>query len=135
MYLEKINTEAFFLFTAPEVEYICLPSDLRLVNRLKELIEVDFRKHKERLFYARELDISICRLDKLTRAHLNKSVYELIQDRVHQEAKMLLRGSMISIKEITYELGISDQAYFCRCFKKITGQTPRGYRRLGVVSS
>jgi AraC-like DNA-binding protein len=134
MYLEYVTTETLFLFTSPEVEYIRLTPDMQLVHRLERLIEVDFRQHKNRLFYARKLEISISSLDKLARAHLGKSVYELIQDRVHEEAKRLLRGSGISIKEITYELGISDQAYFCRCFKKITGLTPRGYRRLGVVS-
>lgn len=37
-----------------------------------------------------------------------------------------------SIKEICYEIGISDPFYFSRLFKKFTGMSPSAYKKLRV---
>lgn len=47
-----------------------------------------------------------------------------------QKACELLRGNEKSISEISRLIGYSDHAYFCRVFKKMTGQTPTNYRRI-----
>uniref|UniRef100_UPI004055A76E response regulator transcription factor n=1 Tax=Agathobacter sp. TaxID=2021311 RepID=UPI004055A76E len=47
-----------------------------------------------------------------------------------KKACELLRGNEYSISEISRMIGYSDHAYFCRVFKKITGQTPSYYRRI-----
>lgn len=46
-----------------------------------------------------------------------------------EHARNLLRDSDMSIAEIGCSVGYSDHSYFCRVFKKITGDTPSGYRR------
>ena len=53
----------------------------------------------------------------------------LIQDRIHQEALGLLETSKLSVKQICYELGVSDPTWFGRCFKKVQGCTPKTWRR------
>ena len=45
-----------------------------------------------------------------------------------EAAKELLSGSPLSITEIAYQLGFSDNHNFSRTFKRITGQTPGDYR-------
>lgn len=45
-----------------------------------------------------------------------------------QHASRLLEFSDIPVKEISYELGISDPYYFSRLFKKVMGQGPREFR-------
>ncbi len=47
-----------------------------------------------------------------------------------KKACELLKGNEYSISEISRMIGYSDHAYFCRVFKKITGQTPSYYRRI-----
>ena len=47
-----------------------------------------------------------------------------------QKACELLKEQEKSISEISRQIGYSDHAYFCRVFKKITGQTPTNYRRM-----
>jgi AraC family transcriptional activator of pobA len=32
------------------------------------------------------------------------------------------------VTQLAYELGFADPGYFCRFFKRRTGQTPNGYR-------
>ena len=45
----------------------------------------------------------------------------------------MLKENTYSISEISRQIGYSDHAYFCRVFKKITGQTPSNYRRMQKV--
>lgn len=46
-----------------------------------------------------------------------------------EKACEMLRDSQCTIAEISRQAGYSDQSYFCRVFKKITGDTPSTYRR------
>lgn len=46
-------------------------------------------------------------------------------------SKDLLRYSNFSVKEISYEVGIENVAYFSRLFKKKTGTTPITFRKNG----
>lgn len=47
-----------------------------------------------------------------------------------EKACELLKHAMLPIAEISNKVGYSDQSYFSRVFKKITGHTPSTYRRL-----
>lgn len=42
----------------------------------------------------------------------------------------LIKGDNMSLTEIAFECGFSDQSHFIRTFKQITGWLPRAYRRL-----
>lgn len=52
----------------------------------------------------------------------------LIESKVKM-AKLLLRNTSMSIKQISYELSFTDEHYFSNIFKKITGVSPRQYRK------
>lgn len=107
--------------------------DIVIIQNLKKLVENNFTKRKEQEFYCEELHVSSARLNTLTKTYLDRSVYQVIQDRIHAEALLLLTYTTLSVKQITYELGLSDQGYFCRCFKKVTGLRPSQYRKLYQV--
>lgn len=70
--------------------------------------------------------------DYLTRVfgkELGISPWEyLIRLRI-REAKRLLAESSIGIGAVAEAVGFSDQAYFCRVFKKMTGKPPRAFRK------
>ena len=53
---------------------------------------------------------------------------DVIKDRILLEAKRLLVHTTLTAKEIGYELGYEDPAYFSRLFVQKTGETPSGYR-------
>ena len=44
-------------------------------------------------------------------------------------AQRILREGNQSVQQISDALGFSDQAYFCRKFKQLTGKTPAQWRR------
>lgn len=54
--------------------------------------------------------------------------YEYLSQRRIESAKVLLRGSLLSIQDIAAQLGFSDQYYFAKYFKKKCGISPKDYR-------
>jgi AraC-like DNA-binding protein len=44
------------------------------------------------------------------------------------EASRLLRFTDLSVGEVAYRVGYSDQLYFSRAFKRYTGLAPQAYR-------
>ncbi|WP_169304469.1 helix-turn-helix domain-containing protein [Pedobacter frigoris] len=95
---------------------------------LKQSIEKNFRREKHWDFYLEDIGCTVCRLNNLTRRYLGKTVYEMIQNRLLSEAIHLLENTMLTIREITFELGMQDPPYFSRCFKKKIGIAPRVWR-------
>lgn len=58
-----------------------------------------------------------------------------INKKIIQKAQLSLVTEPTSVKEIAYQLGFDDQAYFNRTFKKSTGLTPVNYRKAHINSS
>lgn len=59
--------------------------------------------------------------------HLNFTDY--ITQKKISLAKPLLEKGSLSIQDVGLQAGYSDQNYFCRIFKKITGLTPKEYQK------
>jgi len=79
-------------------------------------------------FYAEKLHISPNYLNILCKKNLKISATQLIHQRISIEAKRLLQSTERSIKEIAFELGFADQAYFSNFFKQQTGASPSDFR-------
>jgi AraC family transcriptional activator of pobA len=108
---------------------VCMSSEVMLVVRLTELIDVHFRAYRNCDFYCGQLGYTVRCLNGVTVFHTGKTVYEMIQERLVVEAKKLLVYSRLSAKQIAYELGFTRHDYFSRWFKKLTGYTAKEYRR------
>ncbi|MBC8034391.1 MAG: helix-turn-helix domain-containing protein [Chitinophagaceae bacterium] len=102
--------------------------ELDLMSRLRALIEENYVRHKEPDFYCAKLGYTPKRLNELARSVLGKTVYQMIQEKLLLESRAFLSSTKLSVKEIAYELGFEDPAYFCRFFKRETGTTPKVYR-------
>ena len=99
------------------------------MNRLQQLMEANFRKQRDLNFYCGALGITLRRLNKVTQFYFKRSLYQLLQDRIHKEAVFLLSQTTMTAREICFELGVCDPAYFTRCFKQVEGMGPREFRR------
>lgn len=55
--------------------------------------------------------------------------YEYLLDNKISRSELILQGTDISIKELAFRLGFSDEHYFSNIFKKKTGVSPSAYRK------
>ena len=99
-----------------------------ILQNLKEAIEKDFKSKHTPGDYAALLNISPNALAKITKKHFNKTLTDLITERIIIEAKRELYLTNKSVKAIAHELGYDDEYYFSRFFKKNTDIPPQVYR-------
>ena len=99
-----------------------------VLQNLKDAIEANYKTKHRASDYADILHISLKALGKLTKKHFNKTLTELISERIVIEAKRELYQTSKTVKEIAYELGYDDEFYFSRFFKKNTDVSPQIYR-------
>ncbi|MGN6420206.1 MAG: helix-turn-helix domain-containing protein [Pseudobacter sp.] len=92
------------------------------------LVDTHFREEKSVAFYARQLHITPNYLNILCQRHFHVPSMFFIQKRITLEAKRMILASETSLKEIAFELGFTDPAYFSNFFKAQTGTSPREFR-------
>lgn len=73
-------------------------------------------------------DLSPSYISKVFKKHLNTNFIDYVSSVRTLVAKRLLKNSLLSIKEIGFEIGYVDSNYFTRVFKKYEGMTPSEYR-------
>ena len=86
-------------------------------------------------FYASETGISENYLSRLVKKYTGRSVGAWIDIVRIQRAKRLLSETRLPIIDIAAAVGIEDQSYFSRLFKKETGLTPSSFRKMMQRSS
>lgn len=99
-----------------------------ILQNLKNYIESHYKTKHTASDYADILAITPKALTKLTKAHFNKTLTDLISERIIIEAKRELYLTNKTVKEIAYELGYTDEYYFSRFFKKNVDISPQLYR-------
>jgi AraC family transcriptional activator of pobA len=105
-----------------------LPPEAAILRRFRQLVEAGFRQHRPVADYATALGISDDRLHALTTRAAGAPPKEIVQRRLLLEAKRHLLYTPLSVKEIAYDLGFADPAYFSRFFTKRAGMAPSAYR-------
>ena len=99
------------------------------VSRILDFVAQHYTKPITLEQIAAATDLSVFRVSHLVKQNTGKSVLQHIMQLRIQKARQLLERSSLSCSEIAYELGFCDQSYFIKHFKRLTGTTPRRYRR------
>lgn len=99
-----------------------------ILQTLKNYIEQHFKTKHSASDYAELLNITPKALAKITKTHFNKTLTDLISERIVIEAKRELYMTNKAVKEIAYELGYEDEHYFSRFFKNNADVSPQLYR-------
>jgi AraC family transcriptional activator of pobA len=99
-----------------------------ILQKLKNHIEAHYREKHAPSDYASMLHITPKALGKIVKNFFNKTLSEIIHERIVTEAKRELYLTGKPVKQIAYELGFDDEFYFSRFFKKITDISPHYYR-------
>lgn len=78
--------------------------------------------------FAKTLGVHINHLNKVLKETTGKSTTEIINGRIAEEAKILLKQTQWNISEIAFALGFDEVAHFSNFFKKHTGLSPLKFR-------
>ena len=68
-------------------------------------------------------------LNTLCRALAGQSALQIVHQRIVLEAKRDLIYTSLTINQLADSLGFADPAYFSRFFRRMTGLSPRDFRR------
>lgn len=112
-----------------------LPGSKQLLQRMQLLMNEKITELHQVSDYAQLLHVTPGHLNDTIKAITGKTATAFIQERLVLEAKRSLFYADCSVKEIAYQLGFEDAAYFNRFFKKITGETPVGFRQQSRLRS
>lgn len=78
---------------------------------------------------AKHIKIDRTYLYRLFKKETDMSVIDYINNCRIRKAQTMLIDKNISVKDVAYSVGFTDQMYFSKVFKKISGKTPTEYRR------
>lgn len=98
------------------------------VPQLMKLIDANFINRRKTEFYAQKMNVSCKKLNSISMKGTGKSVKQHLQERLILEIKKEIRLREKNLKEISFDLGFREPAYFTRFFKKHTGITPTEFK-------
>lgn len=101
-----------------------------LLQRFRQLVEMNFRSHWTIAQYAEALRISPDRLHAICTTGIGKSPKALVSERLAHEAAIRLERSALTIEQLGHALGFGDPAHFSNFFRRMTGMAPGRYRSL-----
>ena len=101
----------------------------QLTQEFRKELASEYKTIKSPAVYADRLNVSLSYLNESLKKVTGFPVSYWIIHEVMLEAKRLLYYTQITVKEIAYELGYDDHAYFSRLFRKTTGVTPVAFRQ------
>ncbi len=99
------------------------------LEELQDLLEENIHTKKQVSEYAEMLSITPYQLNAITKALLQKTVSELINEHIILEAKRMLIATTNQVTQVADMLGYDDPSYFIRFFRKQTGLTPEVFRQ------
>ncbi len=100
------------------------------VARVLDYIAAHFQEEVRLQDLADEVRLSTFRIAHLVKERTGRTILQHVHEMRIREAQRLLEESRLSCAEIAYEVGFTDQSYFNRRFRALTGITPRQHRRL-----
>lgn len=103
--------------------------DPEILQTLVNSIEANYKEKHSPMEYSEILNVSTSVLSKLVKKYFDKTLTNIIAQRIIVEAKRELYLTSKSIKEVAFLLGYDDEYYFSRFFKKNVGVSPHIYRK------
>lgn len=149
--MDEMGMEAdapFFLFQAQDYRQLRTETIL-LLERMNAIYEVHYGRaeadkiHQIKQFIrehshqdisldilAQRVNLSPIYISKMFKEKLGINYIDFLTECRIEKAKQLLSDPDRSLKEITFEIGYHDPNYFSKVFKKMSGVSPKEYRKL-----
>lgn len=99
-----------------------------LMQRFLTEVKAHFRHQRKVTFYADRLCLSVSYFSSVIKNVSGKAPGEWIDDYVISEARALLKGTNLTVLQISQNLGFPSQSFFGKFFKRQVGLSPKEYR-------
>ncbi|NML40259.1 helix-turn-helix domain-containing protein [Chitinophaga sp. G-6-1-13] len=99
-----------------------------ITTKFRKLVKKRFKDQKQVQQYAELLHITPLYLNECVKATTGFPASHWISEEILLEARRLLYYTRLDARQIAFELGYEDAAYFSRLFKKHTSMTPLAFR-------
>ncbi|UII25797.1 AraC family transcriptional regulator [Fulvivirga maritima] len=103
--------------------------EVEFFREFSRLVEIHYREKHSVADYAEILAVASKTLSNKFKRLGWPQPNDIIKERIILEAKRLLNYTNNSVKEIAYELGYDDPAYFNRLFTNKVGDSPAAFRK------
>ena len=104
--------------------------DKKIAIRFRELLHLNYRNEKKLDYYANALKTTPRRLNQAITNIYGRSAKQLVTEKIFEEAKSKLAHTDLTIKEISYDMGFTEENNFSAFFTKHAGFSPKKYRNL-----
>lgn len=109
--------------------------ELHHAERMMRWIETHYAENFQLERLAEDLHLSKYYASHLFKDATGSTLTEYITARRIRQACLLLNTTAMTIKEIAFQTGFSNSAYFTKTFRENVGVTPKEYRRQRFLSS
>lgn len=99
-----------------------------ITDEFRRLVDAHYTEHWPIARYAEQLNVTESRLNRLCSKRYGHTALAATHERLLLEARRRLIYTGVPVSQLAYELGFSDPPYFCRFFKRLTGQSPSAFR-------
>lgn len=101
-----------------------------IASQFRDLVQQCHIDHKDVPYYAQRLHVSENYLNKCVKEATNEPPKQWINEISILHGQMMLQDACRDIAGIAFELNYTSPSHFTRLFKKVTGYSPREYRKL-----
>lgn len=99
-----------------------------IFDQFIHLAQLHFVAHHDVSFYSDALNITPQYLTRITNQQASIKPSDFISELLYAEARNHLATSSATIQKIANDLGFSDQAAFCKFFRRRSGMSPKEFR-------
>ncbi len=105
-------------------------SKYTVFNAFCDVLALHYREQHEVAFYAEKAHLTTRHFSLLIKEIVGLSASDYIEQYLATQAKnLLISRPDLTIQQISFFLGFAESPSFCRFFKRLTGKTPKDFRK------
>src|SRR5262249_14077349 len=99
------------------------------VRKVASQVEMQLDQPIRSADLATAVKVTPCHFSRVFRTSFGESPLQYVAKRRLERAKQLMLSTDSSLSQIAQDCGFADQAHFSRLFRRMSGDTPRAWRR------
>ena len=100
-----------------------------IIRKTREFIRANYKKKIKLIDISKAIYLSPYYLSHIFKKETGSTLFEYLTKVRIEEAKRLLESTQWNTTRISFEVGYSDQSYFCKVFKKSEGISASDYKK------